>query len=369
MATTERKLRMGVIGLGHFAQVAILPAFRQLDDVDLVALVSGTRAKRRALAKRYAVDEAIDYDELPALLARRTVDAMYIALPPDLHAPYAIACARAGVHVLCEKPMAPSEQECRDMIAAAEATHVKLMVGYRLHFEAANLTAIKLIDEDKVGRPRVLSAVFTMQVRPGNIRIQPRPGAGPAWDLGIYCINAARYLFRAEPYEIVAMTGSRDDDPRFENVDEQIGALLRFPGGATASFIASFGAHDRAHLEVVGTEGVLVLDNAFEYAEAIKLTTENGTRPQRRTFAKRDQIGAEIAYFARCIRDGVDPEPSGYEGLADVRIIEGIQRSAASGRVEVLEPLERPHRPDIDQEIYIPAHGKPRLVGVESGSQ
>jgi predicted dehydrogenase len=364
-----RKLRMGVIGLGHFAQSAILPAFRYLDDVALTALVSGSTKKRDALRDRYDVEHAVDYDGLDALLEAGAIDAAYVALPPDLHAEYTIRCARHGVHVLCEKPMAPSEADCRAMIAACEDARVRLMVAYRLHFEAANLTSIDLAQGGKLGAPRYFSSTFSQQVREHNIRVQPRPGAGPLFDLGIYCVNAARYLFRAEPFETIATAATTPGDRRFAHVDETVAGVLRFPEGRVATFTISFGAHDRAHYEVVCSDGVLTLDNAYEYATDMKLTVENGIGPRQRTFHKRDQIAAEIEYFVRCVREGIDPEPSGYEGLADVRILEAIGRAVASGRAEPIEPIDRPRRPDLDQEIRVPPHGPPRLVEVESASQ
>ncbi|HTJ43028.1 MAG TPA: Gfo/Idh/MocA family oxidoreductase [Kofleriaceae bacterium] len=360
---------MGVIGLGHFAQAAILPAFRYLDDVELTALVSGSTKKRDALRDRYEVEHAVDYDALDELLDLDRVDAVYIALPPDMHAEYAIKCARRGVHVLCEKPMAPSEEDCRAMIAACEAARVRLMIAYRLHFEAANLTAIDLAQGGKLGEPRFFVSSFSQQVREHNIRVQPRPGAGPLFDMGIYCINAARYLFRDEPYEVIAAAATNQLDARFKHADEAVAATLRFPNGKLASFVTSFGAHDRAHYEVVCTEGVLSLDQSYEYAADMKLTVENGVGPRQRTFHKRDQIAAEIEYFVKCVREGIDPEPSGYEGLADIRIIEAINRAVRTGRAEAIEPIERPRRPDLDQEIRVPPHGPPRLVEVESASQ
>jgi glucose-fructose oxidoreductase len=364
----EPLIRIGVIGLGHFAQVAILPAFRSLRDVELAAVVSGTEEKRVQLGKRYGVP-AFDYDELDAALDRGELDAVYIALPPDLHAVYAVRCARRGVHVLCEKPMAPSERECRAMIDACDDAGVQLMIAYRLHFEAANLTTIELAQGGTLGDPRTFSSTFAQQVREDNVRTQPRPGAGPLWDMGIYCINAARYVFRAEPYEVSAMSFARAGDPRFAHIPEQVAAVMRFPDDRCATFVAGFGAHDRAHYEVVCTKGAVALDNAYEYVDEIELTqvTEKGTRTRR--FPKRDQIAAEIEYFARCVRDGVTPEPSGYEGLADVRVIEAIERSAETGHVERLEPIERQGRPGIEQEIHVRAHGKPKLVGVASASR
>ena len=354
-----------MIGLGHFAQSAILPAFRYLDDVELVALVSGSPRKRAELGARYEVDDAVDYADMPALLARGGVDAMYVATPPDQHAAHVIACARAGVHVLCEKPMAPTEAECRAMIDACDQARVRLAIAYRLHFEAANLTAIELVQGGKLGAPRVFSSVFTRQVRAGNSRTQARPGAGPLHHLGVFCINAARYLFRDEPCEVIATAFTDRKDPRFTHVDEAVGAILRFPGERCAIFASSFGAHDRAHYEVVCTDGLVTLDNAYEHSAELKLSIANGVPPRTRTFQRRDQIAAEIEDFARCVRDGTEPEPSGHEGLADVRIIEAIQRSARrGGAVEKIEPIRRTRRPDLAQEIHVPPHGDARLVEV-----
>jgi predicted dehydrogenase len=362
-------LRMGVVGLGHFAQAAILPAFKELDDVELCAIFSGSANKRATLGERYEVPIATDYDALEATLARDAVDAVYIALPPDLHAEFALRCARRGVHVLCEKPMAPSEAACRAMIRACSDARVKLMIGYRLHFEAANLTAIELAQSGRLGTPRYFSSTFSQQVRDGNIRVQPRPGAGPLWDLGVYCINAARYLFRAEPVEVAAMGFADRRDPRFAAIDEQVGAILRFPDERCASFVAGFGAHDRDRFELVCSDGAVTLEGSYEYVDEITMTIDDGGAPRLRRFPRRDQIAAEIAYFARCVRDDVDPEPSGYEGLADVRIIEAIERAARTGHVERIDPIEQVARPGLEQAIRIRPHGAPRLVDVESATR
>jgi predicted dehydrogenase len=273
------------------------------------------------------------------------------------------------VHVLCEKPMAPTERECNAMIDACADAGVHLMIGYRLHFEAANLAAIDLATDGRLGEPRYFSSTFSLQVREGNIRVQDRPGAGPHWDLGIYCINAARYLFRAEPYEVTAMAFHHHGDERFRAVPEQVSAVLRFPGDRVASFVCSFGAYDRAHYTLGCTDGVVTLDNAYEYQGEMELTVLRGDGHRTKTFSKKDQIAAEIDYFARCVRDGRVPEPSGYEGLADVRVLRAIERSIESGRTEGIEPIERVRRPEPRQELWIKPHGKPRTVDVESGSR
>ena len=361
-------MRMAVIGQGHFAQVAVLPAIDQLGDIELTALVSGSPNKLRELGDRYGVHTLCHYDDLDGLLESGRIEAVYIAVPNDLHAEMTLIAARHGVHVLCEKPMAPTEAECMQMIRACEKARVKLMIAYRLHFEAANLVAIEIARGGEIGEPRIFSSVFALQVREGNTRTQPRRGAGPIYDIGIYCINAARYLFRAEPVEVTAMKLA-GHDPRFETIDEAFTVSLRFPGERVAQFTCSFGAHDRAHYEIVGTEGILELDNAYEYALEMKMRVQGAHGEKVRTFEKRDQIAAEIEYFASCVREGRDPEPSGWEGLEDVRIIQAIQSAARFGRAVPIDPIVRPRRPDLGQEIHIPPHDKPGLVDVQSGSK
>ncbi len=368
MSRSLSKLKIGVVGLGHFAQSAVLPAIEQLPDVELTALVSGSRHKLEELGKCYGVRALHPYDRLDELLASGAVDAVYIAVPNDLHAELTVVAARNGVHVMCEKPMAPTEAECMQMIRACELRHLKLMIAYRLHFECANLVAVELARGGEIGQPRMFSSVFSMQVRGGNVRTQPRRGAGPLYDIGIYCLNAARYLFRSEPIEVSAMKLA-GRDPRFAAVDEAFAVTLRFPQERVAQFTCSFGAHDRAHYQVVGTEGFLTLDNAYEYAAEMILHVEGKHGTKTRTFTKRDQIAAEIEYFAKCIREDLDPEPSGWEGMADVRILQSIQASARFGRAVPIDPIPRPRRPDIGQEIRMPAHELPALVDVEQPSK
>ena len=360
---------MAVIGQGHFAQAAVLPAIEQLDeDVELAALVSSSDHKLEELGERYGVTTLAHYDDLDRLLTSNKIDAVYIAVPNDLHAEMTLIAARHGVHVLCEKPMAPTEAECMQMIRSCEARHVKLMIAYRLHFQAANLVAIEIARGGEIGEPRIFSSTFALQVREGNTRVQPRRGSGPLYDIGIYCVNAARYLFRAEPAEVTALKLS-GRDPRFTSTDEAYGVTLRFPHERVAQFTCSFGAAARAHYEVIGTEGFLTLDNAYEYAAEMKMKVSGKHGEKERTFERRDQIAAEISYFVKCVREDREPEPSGWEGLADVRILQAIQQSARFGRAVPIEPILRPHRPDMSQEIDVEPHPEVPLVDVASSSK
>src|SRR5512145_1359159 len=215
------------------------------------ALVSADAEKRRTLGRRYGVP-SYGYEACEELFASGEVDAVYIGLPNHLHCPYTLLAARAGVHVLCEKPMALTALECRQMVREAADHHVKLMIAYRLHFESANLEALRIARARKLGEPRFFSSSFSMQVKPGNIRVLRESGGGTLHDIGIYCIQAARQLFGDEPIEAFAMS-ARGDDPRFAEVDEMTSALLRFPGGRLASFTASFGAADVSTYQLVGT--------------------------------------------------------------------------------------------------------------------
>jgi len=210
---TPRKstIRYAVVGLGYIAQAAVLPAFRHArSNSQLVALISGDAEKRAELAKRYGVP-AFGYEEYDELLASGAVDAVYIALPNDRHRDFTIRAAKRGVHVLCEKPLAVDERECKAMIEACRKHRVKLMTAYRLHFERATLHAIASVKEGLIGRPLSFVSSFTLTVAsPDNIRANPRAqGGGTLYDIGVYCINAARHLFRAEPVEVSAMTTGR----------------------------------------------------------------------------------------------------------------------------------------------------------------
>src|SRR5581483_11576827 len=267
----DGKVRYAVVGLGHISQIAVLPAFRHAKkNSELTALVSSDPVKRRELGRRYRVPIAVDEKDYDDLLRSGDIDAVYVAEPNSRHREFTVRAAEAGIHVLCEKPLAVTEADCELMIDACREHGVKLMTAYRLHFERANLEAIKVVQSGKIGEPRFFNSIFSMQARPGNIRLQRELGGGPVFDLGVYCINAARYLFRAEPIEVSAMTVS-GNDRRFREVEETAGAVLRFPGDRLATFVCSFGAADSGEYQVVGTKGSLHLKNAYEYALPIEM--------------------------------------------------------------------------------------------------
>ena len=362
---SERQVGYAVIGLGHIAQTAVLPAFAHAKNSQLVALVSSDPEKRRKLSRQYRCD-AYASEDLDEVLDRPDVDAVYIAEPNDKHAEYAVRCAKEGVHVLCEKPLAVSEEECRRMIDACKDNGVKLMTAYRLHFEPANLEVVRLIEKGRIGEPRFFSSTFAYQVKPGNIRTSAERGGGAIWDLGTYCINAARYLFRADPIEVFAMRIDRPDDPRFAEVHEGMSVLLRFPGDRTAHFTVSFGAYEQDQYRIVGTKGHIVLDQGYEYAGPRTLEVSVKGKARTRKFKPSDQFGPELVAFSRAVLDDGEIEPDGEEGLRDVRVIVAALKSAREKEPLTLSWPARHRRPEPRDRIYRPPVHEPRPVGVEA---
>jgi glucose-fructose oxidoreductase len=355
------------VGLGHIAQVAVLPGFAHARrNSELVAIVSGDRTKRRELAERYRLDHAFTYDEFDECLTK--VDAVYIALPNSMHAEYTIQAARAGVHVLCEKPMAVTVEECQRMIAAARKARVKLMVAYRLHFEAMNLAAIDLARRGELGDLKFFNASFSMRVRRGDIRTKRAYGGGTLYDIGVYCVNAARNLFRAEPTEVSAIS-INSGIATLAEIDETTAATLRFGNDQVATFITSFNAADVGAYRIVGTKGALHADPAFEYAEGLEFTVTVDGKSTKKNVGKRDQFAPELLYFSDCIINDRSPEPSGEEGLQDIRVVQALYESSKRGRPIKIRPFTRHQRPTGRQRITRPGIRKPSLIKVQSASQ
>ena len=363
----KRAVRYAIVGLGHIAQVAMLPAFAHARrNSRLTALVSDDRSKLKELARRYRVDFTFTYDDYDACLAE--VDAVYIALPNSMHAEYAIRAARAGVHVLCEKPMAVTSEECRQMITACRRHRVRLMIAYRLHFEEINLRVVDLVRRGRIGEPKFFNSSFSMTVKPGDIRTRKDMGGGSLYDIGVYCINAARYLFRAEPREVMAISVNSGAS-KLAEIDESTGALLRFEGERVAAFVTSFNAADVASYRIVGSKGHVHVEPAYEYAEGLEYELTIEGKSTRKRIGKRDQFAPQLLYFSDCILNNREPEPSGEEGLQDVRIVEALYQSARTGKAVPIPAFKKTKRPTGRQRITRPGVRKPVLVKVQGASE
>ncbi|TMH62888.1 MAG: Gfo/Idh/MocA family oxidoreductase [Betaproteobacteria bacterium] len=339
----KRVIRYAVVGCGHIAQVAVLPAFGNARrNSKLAAIVSGDPVKREELRKKYDVERAVDYAQYDELLKSGAIDAVYIALPNSML----------------------TEAQCELMAKAARDGRAKLMIAYRLHFERANLEAMEIARSGRIGEPRLFTSTFSMTVVPDNIRVKRALGGGVLYDIGIYCINAARSLFRDEPNEVRAAAAGAIGD-----VEESVSAVLRFSNERLASFTCSFGATKVSEYRLVGTKGEFAVDPAYEYAKPLehRLSLEGNLVSERR-FAKRDQFAPELLYFSDCVLQNRDPEPSAEEGLADVRVIRALYQSIESGQPVELGPYQRRERPSLEQEIRRPPIEKPQVIHAQAPS-
>jgi predicted dehydrogenase len=363
MANPAKQVRYAVVGAGNIAQVAVLPAFAHAEENSrLVAIVSGDAEKRRVLRDKYELELDGDYDEFESVLERGEIDAVYIATPNSHHKEFTLRAAAQGVHVLCEKPMAPSTEDCRAMIDACEDRELKLMIAYRLHFEEATLAALDLVRSGRIGDPRLFSSFFTHVVRGDDIRRDPGVAGGASYDLGVYCINAARNLFDAEPLVVMADAIERD------GVDDTVTALLHFPRQQMAQFCISNSVAGVSSYRIGGTKGDLRVEPAYEYVGELvhHLTIDDDTKT--RSFKKGDQFAPELRYFSDCILNDQEPEPSGEEGWCDVRVVEALLESARTRRPVELAPYQRRRRPALAQGDHAPAIKKPETVNAPSPS-
>ncbi len=355
------KVRYAVVGLGYIAQTAVLPAFANAkENSELVALVSSDMSKMKKISDEYGQVPFIStYDHLEDCIQTAKINAVYLAVPNALHHPFAMRALKAGAHVLCEKPLALTPQECKQMIDTAHKRKLKLMTAYRLHFEAANLEALQIARSGKLGELRIFNSAFTVQVTDkNNIRLNYEMGGGPIYDMGIYAINAARTLFDAEPMEVTALSHRPKHDARFREVDEVITVILKFPRDRIATFVASFGAFPGSSYELTGTNGRLKLEPAYDFDSELVLTSTTHEHASLKTFRKRDQFAPELLYFSDCILHNHEIEPSGLEGLADVQIIDAIMASLRTNQTIIVNPIHPPLRPHPDQMRLRPANGK-----------
>lgn len=358
----EHTVKFAVVGLGWIAQQAVLPAFANAENAELTALVSDDPVKLAELSKQYNVKHTYTYEQYDLCLNNDDVDAVFIALPNNLHHEYTLRAAGAGVHVLCEKPLAMNATEARQMIEACQRGGVQLMTAYRLHFEEANLMAVEICNSGALGDLRLFSALNVQNVESGNIRLDSTLTGGPLEDLGVYCINAARYIFQSEPLEVSAFAES-SDNPRFREVPEMVSVIMRFPENRLAQFTCGFGENKASTYRVFGTLGDLKLDPAFSFQDELThyLTIKDGT-PERTTYGKRDHFGPQLVHFSACILNGEPVEPSGVEGLTDLVIIDAVRESIASGRAIKVDVAQRDYRPGIAQEKQRRSTRKPDLI-------
>jgi predicted dehydrogenase len=313
---------LGRISLGHF-----MPGCLDGKKSRVVALVSGHRDKALKTAAQYKVPEAsiYSYEEYDKIADNKDIDAVYVALPNSMHAEYTIRAAKAGKHVLCEKPMATTVNDAQAMINACRAAKRKLMIAYRCQYEQLNLQAIQMIKEGKLGTVQAIESANGFVERAGEWRLDKKlAGGGPLMDMGIYSLNACRYLTEEEPQYLEGFCSVIDRDGRFDQVEENVSWVMRFPSGIVASCNTSYGAQMPGYVRVHGSKGSLQLQPAFSY-EGIHLTGPDVDAQS----AEKDpaQFTREAEYFADCVINDVEPKSDGEEGLRDMKYMAEIYKS------------------------------------------
>lgn len=330
--------RYAVVGAGWISQEAFMPAVAATSNSRMQAIVSGNAQGARRLADFYGIPEVLDYKDYDALVASDRIDAVYIALPNDLHADYTIRALKAGKHVMVEKPLATTLAEGEAMIAAAAASGSFLMTAYRLHTEPATHAMLDTVRSGRIGDPVYVAATFGFQTQEGNHRLKAGHWGGPLPDVGVYCLNAARHIFAAEPIAVQAMTTRPAGDPRFSEIDASFAVTLRLPGNRLAQFFCSFGSATSESIRVVGSAGELILDPAFKFDSTLRMTVRDGSAEDSTVFDAVDHFAGQIAYFSDCIQSGEPPVADGEEGLADLRVLLAIDQAASTGETVGINP-------------------------------
>ncbi|WP_217895034.1 Gfo/Idh/MocA family protein [Sphingobium sp. Z007] len=334
-AAPPRKIGYAIVGLGSYATRQIMPNFAGCEHARIVALVSGTPAKLDSYGAQYGVPKThrYSYADFDRIRDNPDIDAVYIILPNSLHAEYAIRAAQAGKHVMCEKPMATSVAECQAMIAACKKAGTKLMIGYRSRFEPHNRLAIDLARSGHVGPTRLITAEHGFPIKPDQWRLdKPLSGGGSMMDIGIYSLNAARYLTGEEPVEVTAVESTDRSDPRFRTVEDRISFLLRFASGIVADCISSYSTGHNSY-RIHGSQGWIGMEPATPYAGQSMTIRKDGVTALRTLPAPaKNQFAGQLDHLAECIVSNKTPIVPGEEGLADLRVIEAIYQSAAQGR-------------------------------------
>jgi len=331
-AQTGGRIGYCVIGLGEIAK-HFMPGVQASEHARITGVVSGDRAKAERIAAQFNVpkDSIYSYEEMDRMRDNKAIDAVYVALPNSMHAEYTIRSAKAGKHVLCEKPMSATVDEARQMVEACKAAGVKLMIAYRCQYEPLNLESIQMIRSGAIGEVQSIQSAFGFNAAKGVWRLNKKmAGGGSLFDVGIYSLNATRYLTGEEPAEFRAFVSTRDHDGRFDQMEENVSWVTRFPSGILASCSTTYGADMPGFFKVSGSKGWIEMGPAFSY-EGLQLRASlPGKQQIDKANPEKDpmQFTREADHFAECIRDNKTPKTPGEEGLRDMQHMAAIYRAA-----------------------------------------
>ena len=330
-STPGRKIGFAVCGLGNLSTHQIAPALQKTQFCQLTGIVTGHPAKAEQWKAQYNIPDknVYHYDNMGDMANNPDIDVVYVVTPNGLHAEHTIKAARAGKHVLSEKPMEASVEKCQQMIDECRKAGKQLAIGYRLHFEPTNLECIRLGREKVFGDLKMIEAGFGgHQGNPTVWRFDKKlAGGGPLMDMGIYALQATRYLSGEEPTEVTGITTVTDPE-WFKEIEESIVWDMKFPSGLVARCASTYKFSGMARFKVFADNGWYELSPAFGYG-GIHGTRSDG---QPIEYPQIDQFAAEMDDFAQCILENRPTRVPGEEGLRDVKIMLAIYESARTGK-------------------------------------
>jgi predicted dehydrogenase len=329
-AASKKKLGFALCGLGSLSTHQIAPALQKTAHCRLAGIITGTPAKAVQWKAQYNIPakNIYNYETMHRIADNPDIDVVYVVTPNGLHLDNALVAAKAGKHVFCEKPMEISAERCQQMIDAVKAANRVLGIGYRCRFEPHHLECVRIARAQEFGAVKVIDAYFGFNIPPGVWRLnRALAGGGPLMDVGIYALQATRYLSGEEPVWVSATT-TQGDRARFSEVEESVLWEAKFPGGAVSHCSSSYNAVGVGYFRVLAERGWFGLDPAFNYGGI------HGMRSDGKAieFPSTDHFAVEMDDFAQCILEKTPTRVPGEEGLRDVKIMMAIYESARTGR-------------------------------------
>ena len=320
----QKNYGIALVGLGSYAEHQLAKALEQTKKCHLAGIVTGSPAKAGKWKKMYNIPDKniYNYDTFDQIVDNNDIDIIYVVLPNSMHHEYVLRAAKAGKHIICEKPMAITVKEGEEMIDACKRAGVKLSIGYRLHFEPFNMEAARVGQQEKFGKVKFIETSFGFKAGdPAQWRLKKAyAGGGAMMDIGIYAIQAARYITGEEPIAVTAQE-FKTDPIKFKDVDETIFWQMEFPGGAVSNSTTSY-ASDVERLFLSAENGWLELHPAYSYGPLAGKTHKG---PLDLPFV--NQQAMQLDDFATCLAENRESSVNGEEGLKDMKVIEAIYKS------------------------------------------
>jgi len=330
-AESERKLGFALVGLGSLNTNQIAPAIKKTKYCRLAAIVTGTPSKAERWKAQYNIPDAniYNYDTMEKMADNPDIDVVYVVTPNALHAEHTIKAAKAGKHVLCEKPMEVSPEKCQAMIDACKKADRLLAIGYRSQFDPNHLECIRLAREKVFGAVKSVDGGFGFRIGdPTQWRLnRALSGGGPLMDVGVYALQTSRYITGEEPNLVVSATSANTDPTKFKDLEESINWELKFPSGITATGKCSYSSGVN-EFTVHAEQGSFGMKPAYNYNRNRGFRSDD----QAISFPEIDQFAAEMDDFAQCIMNNKPSKVSGEEGLRDLKIMMAIYEAAKTGK-------------------------------------